>query len=180
MFRTKNDPTRIHGAVAVVALLLVAITRFLYEALQPRRVRDRASKSVDSAPAAVPWEVAGSPFVAGVTAYTAVRAVRLAPGDTVAIAGAAGGVGSIAVQLARRAGAAVLGIAGPSNDKWLSDHDAVPSTMETICRPDYRPQHIPDTSTPCWIFSVGGMSPWQSKTSNSRRTGTTPSPISTL
>ena len=49
MFRTKNDPTRIHGAVAVVALLLVAITRFLYEALQPRRVRDRASKSVDSA-----------------------------------------------------------------------------------------------------------------------------------
>ena len=26
MFRTKNDPTRIHGAVAVVALLLVAIT----------------------------------------------------------------------------------------------------------------------------------------------------------
>ncbi|MGC2565227.1 MAG: alcohol dehydrogenase catalytic domain-containing protein, partial [Mycobacterium sp.] len=42
-------------------------------------------------PAAVPWEVAGSLYVAGVTAYAAVRAVRLAPGDTVAIAGAAGG-----------------------------------------------------------------------------------------
>ena len=64
-------------------------------------------------PAAVPWEVAGSLFVAGATAYAAVRAVRLQPGDTVAIAGAAGGVGSIAVQLARRAGATVLGIAGP-------------------------------------------------------------------
>ena len=76
-------------------------------------------------PAAVPWEVAGSLFVAGVTAYAAVRAVRLAPGDTVAIAGAAGGVGSIAVQLARRAGATVLGIAGPSNDTWLADHGAV-------------------------------------------------------
>jgi NADPH:quinone reductase-like Zn-dependent oxidoreductase len=77
-------------------------------------------------PAAVPWEVAGSLYVAGVTAYAAVRAVRLGPGDTVAIAGAAGGVGSIAVQLARRAGATVLGIAGPSNDAWLAEHGAVP------------------------------------------------------
>jgi NADPH:quinone reductase-like Zn-dependent oxidoreductase len=48
-------------------------------------------------PAAVPWEVAGSLFVAGATAYAAVRAVRLQPGDTVAIAGAVGGVGSIVV-----------------------------------------------------------------------------------
>jgi NADPH:quinone reductase-like Zn-dependent oxidoreductase len=77
-------------------------------------------------PTTVPWEVAGSLFVAGVTAYAAVRAVRLAPGNTVAMAGAAGGVGSIAVQLARRAGATVLGIAGPSNDNWLADHGAVP------------------------------------------------------
>jgi NADPH:quinone reductase-like Zn-dependent oxidoreductase len=76
-------------------------------------------------PSAVPWEVAGSLYVAGVTAYAAVRAVRLGPGDTVAIAGAAGGVGSIAVQLARRAGATVVGIAGPSNDAWLADHGAV-------------------------------------------------------
>ena len=74
-------------------------------------------------PPAVPWEVAGSLYVAGVRA---VRAVRLVPGDTVAIAGAAGGVGSIAVQLARRAGATVLGIAGPSNDAWLAHHGAVP------------------------------------------------------
>jgi NADPH:quinone reductase-like Zn-dependent oxidoreductase len=77
-------------------------------------------------PSAVPWEVAGSLYVAGVTAYAAVRAVRLGPGDTVAIAGAAGGVGSIAVQLARCAGATVVGIAGPSNDAWLADHGAVP------------------------------------------------------
>src|ERR1700738_387852 len=76
-------------------------------------------------PSEVSWEVAGSLFVAGATAYGAVRAVRLAPGETVAIAGAAGGVGSIAVQLARRAGATVLGIAGPSNDGWLAEHGAV-------------------------------------------------------
>jgi NADPH:quinone reductase-like Zn-dependent oxidoreductase len=77
-------------------------------------------------PAAVPWEVAGSLFVAGATAYAAVRAVRLIAGNTVVIAGAAGGVGSIALQLARRAGATVLGIAGPSNDVWLAGHGAVP------------------------------------------------------
>lgn len=77
-------------------------------------------------PATVPWEVAGSLFVAGVTAYAAVRSVKLAPGDTVVVAGAAGGVGSIAVQLARRFGATVLGIAGPSNDAWLSGHGVVP------------------------------------------------------
>jgi NADPH:quinone reductase-like Zn-dependent oxidoreductase len=77
-------------------------------------------------PVEVSWEVAGSLYVAGCTAYAAVRAVHLAPGDTVAIAGAAGGVGTTAVQLARRAGATVLGIAGPSNDAWLADHGAVP------------------------------------------------------
>ena len=77
-------------------------------------------------PSEVSWEAAGSLFVAGATAYAAVRAVHLHPGDTVAIAGAAGGVGSIAVQLAKRAGATVLGIAGPSNDAWLADHGAVP------------------------------------------------------
>jgi NADPH:quinone reductase-like Zn-dependent oxidoreductase len=77
-------------------------------------------------PTAVAWEVAGSMYVAGVTAYAAVRAVNLARGDTVAIAGAAGGVGSTAVQLARHAGATVLGIAGPSNDAWLIDHGAIP------------------------------------------------------
>jgi NADPH:quinone reductase-like Zn-dependent oxidoreductase len=76
-------------------------------------------------PAAVPWEVAGALYVAGTTAFAAVRSVALKPGDTVAIAGAAGGVGTIAVQLAKRAGASVLGIAGPSNDDWLAAHGVV-------------------------------------------------------
>jgi NADPH:quinone reductase-like Zn-dependent oxidoreductase len=77
-------------------------------------------------PADMPWEVAGALFVAGTTAYAAVRAVALQPGDTVAVAGAAGGVGTIAVQLAKRAGATVLGIAGPSNDEWLTAHGIIP------------------------------------------------------
>ncbi len=77
-------------------------------------------------PAGVSWEVAGSLYVAGSTAYAAVRSVGLESGDTVAISGAAGGVGSIAVQLAARTGATVLGIAGPGNDAWLREHGAVP------------------------------------------------------
>jgi len=77
-------------------------------------------------PAQVSWEVAGGLYVAGTTAYAAVKAVSLKPGDTVAVSGAAGGVGSIAVQLARSAGATVLGIAGPSNDEWLVAHGVVP------------------------------------------------------
>ncbi|MBN3454687.1 NADP-dependent oxidoreductase [Mycobacterium sp. DSM 3803] len=77
-------------------------------------------------PAGVPWELAGSLFVAGTTAYAAVRALGLGAGDVVAIAGAAGGVGTIAVQLAHRAGATVLGIAGPANDDWLTAHGATP------------------------------------------------------
>jgi NADPH:quinone reductase-like Zn-dependent oxidoreductase len=77
-------------------------------------------------PPEVSWEVAGSLYVAGTTAYAAVRAVALKPGDTVAVAGAAGGVGTIAVQLAKSAGATVLGIAGPSNDDWLTAHGVIP------------------------------------------------------
>lgn len=77
-------------------------------------------------PSAVTWEVAGALFVAGTTAYAAVRAVELKDGETVAASGAAGGVGTIAVQLAKRTGATVLGIAGPSNDEWLCAHGIVP------------------------------------------------------
>lgn len=130
-------------------------------------------------PATVPWEVAGSLFVAGVTAYAAVRAVRLVPGDTVAIAGAAGRVGSIAVQLARRAGATVLGIAGlcPTMSGSLTMARSQ-STMVTTCRPGCAPQHSLDISMPCWISSVEDMSLWRSKTSDSHPTGSTPSPIS--
>jgi NADPH:quinone reductase-like Zn-dependent oxidoreductase len=77
-------------------------------------------------PPAVPWEVAGSLFVAGATAYAAVRAVSLAEGDTVVVSGAAGGVGSIAVQLASLAGATVIGLASKANHDWLAAHGVVP------------------------------------------------------
>jgi NADPH:quinone reductase-like Zn-dependent oxidoreductase len=77
-------------------------------------------------PSGVSWEVAGALFVVGATAYAAVRAVGASSGDTVVVAGAAGGVGSIAVQLARRAGATVIGLASDSNHGWLRSHGVTP------------------------------------------------------
>ena len=70
-------------------------------------------------PSGVPWEAAGSLYVAGTTAWATVKSVGLKPGDVVVVSGAAGGVGSIAIQLARRLGATVLGIAGAGNSDWL-------------------------------------------------------------
>jgi NADPH:quinone reductase-like Zn-dependent oxidoreductase len=77
-------------------------------------------------PSAVPWEVAGSLFVVGTTAWAAVRAVALAEGDVVAISGAAGGVGTLAVQLAARAGATVIALASEDHHEWLRAHGAIP------------------------------------------------------
>ena len=77
-------------------------------------------------PRNVSWEQAGGLFVAGTTAYAAVRSVALSRGDTVVVSGAAGGVGSIAVQLARNAGAKVIGLSGDANHKWLADHGVIP------------------------------------------------------
>jgi NADPH:quinone reductase-like Zn-dependent oxidoreductase len=99
---------------------------------------DRASQAeyvvVDAAhltskPAGVPWEVAGSLFVVGATAWAAVRAVGLSAGDTVVVSAAAGGVGSVTVQLARRAGATVIGLASlasPANHDWLREQGVIP------------------------------------------------------
>ena len=84
------------------------------------------AENLTAKPAGVPWDQAGALYVVGTTAYAAVRSVALAPGDTVAVAGAAGGVGSITVQLAKRAGATVIGIAGPGNDEWLTSHGVIP------------------------------------------------------
>ena len=78
------------------------------------------ARNLTPKPPNVPWTVAGSLPIVGSTAYAAVRAVSLKSGETAAVSGAAGGVGSIAVQLAKRAGAKVIGIAGPANLEWLA------------------------------------------------------------
>ncbi len=70
-------------------------------------------------PPSLDWFRAGSLFVVATAAVAAVRAVSLQPGDVVAISGAAGGVGSLAIQLARRAGARVIGIASDESAPFL-------------------------------------------------------------
>ena len=46
------------------------------------------------------------------------------------ISGAAGGVGAIAVQLARNAGATVIGLASEPHHDWLREHGAIPVTYD--------------------------------------------------
>ncbi len=77
-------------------------------------------------PPTVPWDVGGALFVAGTTAVAAVEAVSLREGDTVVVSAAAGGVGSLAVQLAALKGARVVGIASESNHEWLRHHGVLP------------------------------------------------------
>jgi NADPH:quinone reductase-like Zn-dependent oxidoreductase len=77
-------------------------------------------------PPQMSWEVAGSLYVAGVTAYAAVHSVDPQPDETVAVSAAAGGVGSLVVQLLVLRKARVLGIAGPGNLDWLRAHGVTP------------------------------------------------------
>jgi NADPH:quinone reductase-like Zn-dependent oxidoreductase len=84
-----------------------------------------ADQLVDKPPA-LSWEVAGSVFVVAMAAYASVQAVAPQAGETVVVSAAGGGVGSVAVQLARRTGATVIGLAGEHNHDWLRAHEIVP------------------------------------------------------
>lgn len=84
------------------------------------------TEQLTAKPPQVSWEQAGGLFVVGTTAYAAVRAVGPRPAEVVAVSAAAGGVGSLAVQLAKRTGARVLGIAGQHNHAWLRKHGVEP------------------------------------------------------
>jgi NADPH:quinone reductase-like Zn-dependent oxidoreductase len=82
--------------------------------------------ALTSRPVGLSWDVAGSLYVAGTIAYAAVFAVDPRSADTVVISGAAGGVGSLAVQHARRRGATVIGLASEQNHAWLKAHGVIP------------------------------------------------------
>jgi NADPH2:quinone reductase len=70
-------------------------------------------------PPALSWEVAGSLFLAGLAADSAVNAVHVGRGDTVVISAAAGGVGSMEAHLAMGKGATVIGTCGERNFDYL-------------------------------------------------------------
>lgn len=78
----------------------------------PIRVVGKAPTSIDLATAAaVP--------LAGLTAWQLIRRLAPQPGETVLVHNAAGGVGQFAVQLARLAGANVIGTSSPANHDHL-------------------------------------------------------------
>jgi NADPH2:quinone reductase len=77
--------------------------------------------SIAPVPEAVELATAGVAPLAGITAMSAIDALELSEGDVLLVAGAAGGVGSLAVQLAARAGARILAPALPEDEAFLRD-----------------------------------------------------------
>jgi NADPH:quinone reductase-like Zn-dependent oxidoreductase len=78
-----------------------------------------ASEALFHTPDGISDEVASTLPVAGSTAAAALAAIGLRSGDTVLIGGAAGGVGVFAVQLAKLAGATVIGTASEGTFEFL-------------------------------------------------------------
>ncbi len=80
-------------------------------------------------PAMMPWEIAGGFSGNGQGAHMALSAMTVNPGDTVLIHGAAGGLGTFSVQLARAWGAeTVIGTASEANHDYLRSIGAIPVT----------------------------------------------------
>jgi NADPH:quinone reductase-like Zn-dependent oxidoreductase len=77
-------------------------------------------------PRDMPWEVAGG-FTAGAqTASISLQTLGVGKGDTVLIHAAAGGVGTVAAQLAREWGATVIGTASEANHAYLRSFGTIP------------------------------------------------------
>lgn len=77
-------------------------------------------------PESLAWTVAGG-FTAGAqTAHIALETLKVGPGDVLLVHGAAGAVGTVAVQLARLWGATVIGTAREENHDYLRGLGALP------------------------------------------------------
>ena len=120
-------------------------------------------------PSGVSWEAAGSLYVAGTTAWATIQSVGLKTGEVVAVSAAAGGVGSVVIQLARRLGATVLGIAGAENADWLESM-GVTAVSYGDGLADRLPLRRVAASTPSSIRSAAGTSISPSTSSASNRT----------
>jgi NADPH:quinone reductase-like Zn-dependent oxidoreductase len=79
-------------------------------------------------PISMSWAEAGAAGTSVETATRALEVLRAGEGTTLLVDGAAGGVGSIAVQLATARGARVIGTARPESHAFLADLGATPVT----------------------------------------------------
>jgi NADPH:quinone reductase-like Zn-dependent oxidoreductase len=82
--------------------------------------------SLTRKPEALSWELAAALPAVVDTAYRALNLLNLGEGETLLIDGAAGGVGTIAVQLAVARGLTVVGTASEANHDYLRSLGAVP------------------------------------------------------
>jgi NADPH:quinone reductase-like Zn-dependent oxidoreductase len=87
---------------------------------------DVAASEAHRTPEGVDDRTAATLAIAGRTAAAALAVVNPGPGDTVLIGGAAGGVGVFAVQLARLAGARVIGTGSATSSDFLRGLGAEP------------------------------------------------------
>jgi NADPH:quinone reductase-like Zn-dependent oxidoreductase len=71
-------------------------------------------------------EQAGALDIVARTAWASVASLELGAQDTVLVSAAAGGVGVVAAQLARRTGATVIGTAGEENHEFLRSLGVIP------------------------------------------------------
>jgi NADPH:quinone reductase-like Zn-dependent oxidoreductase len=79
-------------------------------------------------PASMSWEEAGAGATSIETATRALDLLDVGEGTTLLIDGAAGGVGSVAVQLAIARGARVIGTGSPENQAFIAQLGAIPTT----------------------------------------------------
>ncbi|MEV4436894.1 NADP-dependent oxidoreductase [Streptomyces sp. NPDC049585] len=79
-------------------------------------------------PVSLAWEEAAALPVAAETARRVMELLDLGDGETLLVHGAAGGVGTLAVQFARARGVRVIGTASESNHAYLRGLGAIPVT----------------------------------------------------
>jgi NADPH:quinone reductase-like Zn-dependent oxidoreductase len=95
-------------------------------------------------PESLSFATAAACGVSGLVALSAIHALKLRPGSRVVIVGATGGIGGMAVQLAVRAGAEVIGVCGSANAErayqlgcsLVLDYHAEPWDRKLRARPD--------------------------------------------
>ncbi len=76
-------------------------------------------------------------LIAGLTAWGLLRiSARLQPGETVVVEGAAGGTGSLCVQLAKRAGARVIALASSAAKRELAERLGADASADSRAEPE--------------------------------------------
>lgn len=91
-------------------------------------VLNPSTETLHHTPSGIPDVIASALPVAGLTADAALSVIGVTSGDTVLIGGAGGGVGTFAVQLAKLAGATVIGTGSEDSFDYLRTLGALPVT----------------------------------------------------